>query len=204
MHVTSECYRTELHYWRSCNPHCLDSEIEEWIHQHVPPDLLFGRTQLSELPKIKDRAVHGRCFALILLEGLFAQPFLEQVLLRKPMSFATGIDLAELSTLLMRFTSGLKCWALTGLHSTKEFPLLNFKQPLMCSKNWLEFPDSTTRIIFKLVLYAFIYSRIALPNSELLVLRGIIPFGSVLTAILDTIVNLNRLHHLFKSYNIED
>ena len=106
--------------------------LKEWIHQHVPPDLLFGRTQLSELPKIKDRAVHGRCFALILLEGLFAQPFLEQVLLRKPMSFATGIDLAELSTLLMRFTSGLKCWALTGLHSTKEFPLLNFKQPLMC------------------------------------------------------------------------
>lgn len=86
----------------------------------------------------------------------------------------------------------------------KRVSVAEFQAAFDVLEELADFPDSNTRIIFKLVRYAFIYSRIALPNSDLLVLRGIIPAGSFLTAILDTIVNLNRLHHLFNSYNIED
>lgn len=188
------------HKWiKFCSAESDASEdmITEWIHNNVAPDLLFGRSQLSSTSRIKDRAVHGRPFPLILLEGLIAQPFLENVIKHKPIAFATGIDLSELGTLLSRSKHGgpyyasLDWSAFDKTVSKKElhhaFDLLES----LCS-----FPDSQTRLIFKLTRYAFIHSRLAAPDGNLYELNGVVPSGSFFTAIVDTIVNSIRCRHL--------
>jgi hypothetical protein len=190
----------------ACNSHHLNGTWKEFLSS-IPmdstPDVAFTRTQLTELPKLKVRNVFGEAFHYVLLEGLFAQPLIQQFMLMDTFYFI-GLDpVIGVTKLIEGIPPDREQFAVfdwSGFDSSVHVYEIEFAFSLL--KSMLIFPDKVTELIFEYVQTLFVSRKLASPDGRIFLRTGGIPSGSYFTHIIGSIINYVRIKYLLNRLNI--
>lgn len=155
------------------------------------PDMAFARCQVGALNKPKIRHVWGRAFHHILIEGLLVQNLLcklPQVETPLYIGFNIFKDLPYKIRTLFKYPSVAYCLDFSSFDATVNNALLDIAWDILHSL--LVIQDEWEENIFAYVRSLFTHTPLALPNGTLVIVHTGIPSGSLLTQLMDSIVNL--------------
>nr|UXE05524.1 MAG: RNA-dependent polymerase [Diktys durna-like virus 1] len=164
----------------------------DFVFKECPPDILFARTQLSQLPQIKDRAVHGRPLHVILLEGLLFWPWIQAVL-RADTPISAGLQPMELYKLLHTLTGALRFHSIDYRSFDKSTASWEVENAMNLLLSLTTFPSMRERLIGDFLTTNLIHSRLVTPYKRILELKGFIPSGSYGTFLVGSLINWIRL-----------
>lgn len=169
------------------------------------PDIAFTRTQLAELPNTKIRNVFGECFHYVLLEGLFACPLIEMFMRIDSFYFIGKDPVLGVPELINNLTPRDDAYYLSIDWSKFDSSVQPYEIELAFDllESIIDFPDNTTRLVFKYIKQLFLKRKIAAPDGRVFMRYGGIPSGSYFTHLVDSIINWNRMRYLFKRHRIE-
>lgn len=191
----------------TCEAKHKDGKWQEFLTS-VPldstPDVAFTRTQLTELPKLKVRNVFGETFHYVFLEGLFAQPLIEQFMLMNTFYFIGKDPITGVTKLIEGIPPDREQFAVfdwSGFDSSVHVYEIKFAFSLL--RSMLVFPDKTTELIFEYIETLFISRKLASPDGRIFLRTGGIPSGSYFTHIVGSTINYVRITYLFKRLNIK-
>uniref|UniRef100_A0A2V0RJY5 RdRp n=1 Tax=viral metagenome TaxID=1070528 RepID=A0A2V0RJY5_9ZZZZ len=182
-----------FHEWRESS-----SDPLRWRNSRGPLDASFFRTQLSYfLTEAKVRHVFGRPFHLLLIELLFMDPLCEKFLGKPYSPFAAGLNLSQQMLLLSQLVGRDLSWC-TGDWKSFDRTTLSWeiRSALNQIRSLLTFPDDQTRQAWDFVCFCFIHGRCVGPDGYEYATYGIVPSGSALTWLVDSITNLNRWNYI--------
>uniref|UniRef100_A0A2V0RL62 RdRp n=1 Tax=viral metagenome TaxID=1070528 RepID=A0A2V0RL62_9ZZZZ len=174
-----------------------DSEDKrDYLVRQGPLDAGFFRTQLSPRISPKIRSIFGRQFHVILLEGLFATPLLAWFCLNSSI-FAVGLNLFQQSLLMRRYVRDDAYWVTGDWRSFDRTCLeAEIRFAFSVLREMLVIEDELTLIAWELVVEMFILTRVSMPDGFAYLTRGLIPSGSFLTGLVDSIINAFRLRYI--------
>ena len=141
---------------------------EDFIVEHVPPDLRFSRTQPSQLPTIKDRAVHCRPLHVVLLEGLFAHPWNEAILSDDTdVPIAAGFAPLGLYRKLLCLGGFLRYISIDWDAFVKRTETWELYSAINILAWCTIVRDNETRIMLTFITWNLLFSRLLLPTERL-------------------------------------
>jgi len=177
----------------------------EYLPEDSTPDVAFTRTQLSELPTTKVRNVFGEAFHYVILEGLFAQPLINQFMQMDTFYYIGQDPLSGVPDMINRLSDDGNPYYITLDWSKFDSSVQPYEIELAFDllESMIEFPDLETLLIFKYVKRLFISRKVAAPDGNVFVRTGGVPSGSYFTHIVDSIINWNRIKYLFKRQKID-
>lgn len=174
------------------------------IPMNSTPDVAFTRTQLTQLPKLKVRNVFGEAFHYVILEGLFAQPLIEQFMHMDEFYYIGEDPVTGVSKLIEGIPPDREQFVVfdwSGFDSSVHVYEIEFAFELL--ESMLIFPDKASELVFKYVKTLFISRKLASPDGRVFLRIGGIPSGSYFTHIVDSIINYVRIKYLLRRLNIK-
>ncbi|ABZ10945.1 RNA-dependent RNA polymerase [Rose cryptic virus 1] len=163
------------------------------------PDVAFTRTQLCQIKvKRKIRNVWGEAFHYVLLEGLFADPLIQQFMRIKSFYFIGEDPLLAVPRLIEEILSEqdyIYMFDWSGFDASVQEWELRFAFGLL--ESILIFPSSVEHQVWQFIIELFIYRKIAAPNGKIYLKTLGIPSGSCFTNIIGSIVNYVRIQYMF-------
>jgi hypothetical protein len=167
------------------------------------PDVAFTRTQLVELPDFKVRNVFGEAFHYVLLEGLFAQPLINQFMQMDEFYYIGHDPVTGVPRLIQNLPDDYEQFVLIDWSSfDASVQVYEIELAFDLLESMLIFPDHTTRLVFYYVKQLFISRKLAGPDAYMRLRYGGVPSGSFFTHIIDSIINWIRIKYLFRVANI--
>lgn len=169
------------------------------------PDIAFTRTQLSQVKvKSKVRNVWGEAFHYVLLEGLFADRFIEYFSSIESFYFIGRDPLLAVPALIEEILS--ECdyvymfdWSAFD-SSVQEWEI---RFAFLLLESLLTFPSNVEAQVWRFIIELFIYRKIAGPDQVLYLKTQGIPSGSCFTNIIGSITNYVRIQYMFKKLTNE-
>jgi hypothetical protein len=183
-------------------------EFDEYISRisdDSVPDIAFTRTQLAELPNTKIRNVFGECFHYVLLEGLFACPLIDMFMGADTFYFIGKDPVLGVPDLINQLPPRDDVYYLSLDWSKFDSSVQPYEIDLAFDllESILDFPDTTTRLVFKYVRQLFMKRKVASPDGRVFMRYSGVPSGSYFTHLIDSIVNWIRMRYLFKLFRID-
>jgi len=177
----------------------------ERVPDDSTPDIAFTRTQLVELPNTKIRNVFGECFHYVLLEGLFACPLIEMFMQQDTFYFIGKDPVLGVPDLINQLPPRDEAYYLSLDWQQFDASVQPYEIDLAFDllESILDFPDQTTRLIFKYVRRLFMKRKVVTPDGRVMMRYSGVPSGSYFTHLIDSIVNWIRMRYLFKRFRIE-
>jgi hypothetical protein len=168
------------------------------------PDIAFTRTQLVELPQMKVRNVFGECFHYVILEGLFAQPLIQNFIMNETFYFI-GKDPVTGVPDLINSIPDRDQYFLTIDWSAFDASVQPYEIDLAFDllESMLIFPDTDTKLVFQYVRRLFMKRKIASPDGRVFMRYGGVPSGSFFTHVVGSIINWTRMRYLFRKNHID-
>jgi len=169
------------------------------------PDIAFTRTQMSLVKaKSKVRNVWGEAFHYVLLEGMFADRFIQYFSTHETFYFIGRDPLLAVPALIEEILS--ECdyvymfdWSAFDA-SVQEWEI-RFAFSLL--EQMLTFPSNVEFQVWRFIIELFIYRKIAGPDQVLYLKTQGIPSGSCFTNIIGSITNYIRIQYMFKKLTNE-
>lgn len=155
------------------------------------PYRAFARTQLALRSDPKVRHVWGAPFHTILIEGLIAQPIIENVTKNDgPIYIGSHImkDLPEDVFSLLQLDNYAYCLDFSAFDSSVPAILIEWFFEFV--GNCVSFPNNFTRSALEYVKCELIRTPVVMPDGRLYICTGGIPSGSYFTQLLGSYVNL--------------
>lgn len=179
------------------------NEFLDSLPMDSTPDVAFTRTQLTELPKFKVRNVFGEAFHYVLLEGLFAQPLIEQFM-RMDTFYYIGDDpitgVSELIDSIPPDREQFLVFDWSGFDSSVQTYEIELAFDLL--ESMIIFPDNLTHLVYQYVRKLFISRKLASPDGVVYLRISGIPSGSYFTHIVGSIINYIRITYLLKRFGV--
>nr|QYC95706.1 MAG: RNA-dependent RNA polymerase [Pestalotiopsis partitivirus 1] len=177
--------------------HCISDGIQSVIDNSTP-DMAFVRTQLTDLTKqTKIRHVFGQAFQYILLEGLFAYPFLSMFMTIDSPYFLGRDPRTEVVKFIEQLTLTGKDMFSTDwsrFDQTAEHWEITFVFELL--ESILKIPNHHTQTAWDFVKIFFTNRKIAAPDGTLWLKARGVPSGSYFTNLVDTFINYARIQYM--------
>jgi hypothetical protein len=184
-----------------CESHMSDNSLKSWL-KLVPddstPDIAFTRTQLVELPDTKIRNVFGECFHYVILEGLFACPLLQMFMSNDTFYFIGKDPVKGVPDLINSMSPKDEAYYLSLDWSQFDASVQPYEIELAFDllESILDFPDETTRAVYKYVARLFMKRKLVSPDGRVFMRFSGVPSGSYFTHLIDSIINWIRIRFL--------
>jgi hypothetical protein len=163
------------------------------------PYIGYTRTQLTNiLDKLKVRNVWGSPFHHIILEGLTAQPMIEQFVKKDSFIHIGGDPLQTVSDKIAQLNKDY-IWMYTFDWSKFDSTCSRFEIRLAFKiiKQCLIFQTDEAEDAFDLMRELFIYKKVVGPDGNIYSSNVGVPSGSFWTNIVDSIINKFRIEYLW-------
>jgi hypothetical protein len=163
------------------------------------PYIGYTRTQLTDITeKLKVRNVWGSPFHHILLEGLAAQPMIEQFVNKNSFIHIGGDPLATVAERISQLNDKYT-WLYTYDWSKFDATCSRFEIRLAFDviKKGMNFPDKESENTFDLMKELFIYKKVVGPDGNIYSCNKGVPSGSFWTNLVDSIINYFRIQYLW-------
>lgn len=174
---------------------CLDDAI-----LNSTPHLGFTRTQLTDVTeKLKVRAVWGAPFHHILVEGLSAAPFLEEIKKKNCFIHFGDDPLLSVPKLINDMNRDYEWlyafdWSKFDATASKREIDMAFR----VVKSRMVFPNKQSEDAFDLMVELFKYKKVLGPDGNIYTVNTGVPSGSNWTSTIDSIINYFRIQYLWK------
>lgn len=161
------------------------------------PDKAYARTQLALKANPKIRHVWGRAFHHILIEGLIAQPLIQQIMLNEtPIYIGRDIhkDLPYRITQLSSLGNPVYCIDFSSFDSTVcDFLVVTAWNIL---EKLLNLDAFASRLTFQFCKELFRHTPLVMPDGKLFSVKTGIPSGSYFTQLIGSIINAILIYML--------
>lgn len=189
--------RAKAVLWSAIAP---DGEGIDHVIDTMVPDVSYTRTQLTDLTeKTKVRAVWGRAFHYILLEGVVADPLLKSIISNDSFIHA-GKDPTHSVPMLLN-TINERCkwiYALDWKQFDATVSRFEINSAFDIIRSFVDFPNVETLGAFEISRQLFIHKKIAAPDGFIYWSHKGIPSGSYFTTMIGSIVNFLRIDYLWR------
>jgi len=164
------------------------------------PYIGYTRTQLTNLTeKLKVRNVWGSPFHHIILEGLAAQPMIEQFVNKNSFIHIGGDPLVTVAERISQLNDKYT-WLYTYDWSQFDATCSRFEIRLAFDviKKVTTFPNKESENVFDLMRELFIYKKVVGPDGNIYSCNKGVPSGSFWTNLVDSIINYFRIQYLWR------
>jgi len=164
------------------------------------PYIGYTRTQLTNLTeKLKVRNVWGSPFHHIILEGLAAQPMIEQFVNKNSFIHIGGDPLVTVAERISQLNDKYT-WLYTYDWSQFDATCSRFEIRLAFDviKKVTTFPNEESENVFDLMRELFIYKKVVGPDGNIYSCNKGVPSGSFWTNLVDSIINYFRIQYLWR------
>lgn len=165
------------------------------------PYIGYTRTQLTNiLDKLKVRNVWGSPFHHIILEGLTAQPMIEQFVQKNSFIHIGGDPLQTVSNKIAQLNDNY-IWMYTFDWSKFDSTCSRFEIRLAFKiiKMFIIFETDEAEDAFDLMRELFIHKKVIGPDGNIYTSNIGVPSGSFWTNIIDSVINKFRIEYLWLS-----
>nr|WKU83434.1 RdRp [Pittosporum cryptic virus-1]CEJ95596.2 RNA dependent RNA polymerase [Pittosporum cryptic virus-1] len=178
-----------------------DGEGIEHVISTFVPDVGYTRTQLTDLlEKTKVRQVWGRCFHYILLEGLVASPFINELMKHDTFIHAGKDPIFSVPELLSNVARNCRwLYALDWKQFDATVSRFEINTAFDIIKRKIIFPNYETEQAFEITRQLFIHKKVAAPDGYIYWSHKGIPSGSYYTSVVGSIVNFLRIDYLWRT-----